>query len=675
MRVLKALLPVFLLSQFLVSQTAPLHSIDVTDLDRKVDPCSDFYEFSNGDWRASHPIPATMVRWSKRWESGETTKDKLKEILDTAQQDTGAAKGSTEQIIGDYYGACMDESRVNARGIEPLKKWFAEIDAVNDNSGLQPVIANMHDILVTVPFNLSSSTDPHRPAWVLADIGASGYALPDRDYYLKPDARFKEAREKYVEHIAKMFTLVGWDEKSATSGAQTVMAMETRFAEVSLDNVALRDPRTSDHNSTFAQLQSMAPHFDWVGYFKHNQIAQDVDLNVDQPKYMQEFDQQLQQTSLADWKVYLKWQVLHASANALSAPIVEEHFAFFGKYLRGQAEMKPRWKRCVEFTDQYLGEALGQKYTEKYFPPEAKARAQEMVRNILLAMRDDILTRPWMSDETKERAMAKIATFDIKVGYPDKWKDYSKVSVRRNTFFEDYLAGRRFVVDDDRGTIGKPVDRTRWGMTPPTSNAYYNPLWNEIVFPAGILQPPGFDNNAVDAVNYGSIGVVMGHEISHGFDDQGARYDYVGNLRNWWTDSDLKQFQQRGACVANQFDNYFIEPGVHHNGKMVLGESIGDLGGVKLAFLAYEKSLKGKPRPPDVDGFTPEQQFFIAWGQWRGDAIRIEEQRVMMQADPHPTGKYRVIGPLSNLPQFQEAFSCKADAPMVPSADKRCEVW
>ena len=675
MRVLKALLPVFLLSQFLVSQTAPLHSIDVSDLDRKVDPCSDFYEFSNGAWRASHPIPATMVRWSKRWESGETTKDKLKEILDTAQQDTGAAKGSTEQIIGDYYGACMDESRVNARGIEPLKKWFAEIDAVNDNSGLQPVIANMHDILVTVPFNLSSSTDPHRPTWVLADIGASGYALPDRDYYLKPDARFKEAREKYVEHIAKMFTLVGWDEKSATSGAQTVMAMETRFAEVSLDNVALRDPRASDHNSTFAQLQSMAPHFDWVGYFKHNQIAQDVDLNVDQPKYMQEFDQQLQQTSLADWKVYLKWQVLHASANALSAPIVEEHFAFFGKYLRGQAEMKPRWKRCVEFTDQYLGEALGQKYTEKYFPPEAKARAQEMVRNILLAMRDDILTRPWMSDETKERAMAKIATFDIKVGYPDKWKDYSKVSVRRNTFFEDYLAGRRFVVDDDRGTIGKPVDRTRWGMTPPTSNAYYNPLWNEIVFPAGILQPPGFDNNAVDAVNYGSIGVVMGHEISHGFDDQGARYDYVGNLRNWWTDSDLKQFQQRGACVANQFDNYFIEPGVHHNGKMVLGESIGDLGGVKLAFLAYEKSLKGKPRPPDVDGFTPEQQFFIAWGQWRGDAIRIEEQRVMMQADPHPTGKYRVIGPLSNLPQFQEAFSCKADAPMVPSADKRCEVW
>ena len=675
MRIFRALLPLILLSQLTLSQTATLHSIDVTDLDRKVDPCNDFYEFSNGTWRANHPIPATQVRWSKRWESGETTKDKLKDVLEDAEQDKTAAKGSTDQIIGDYYGACMNESKVNARGIEPLNMWFAAIDAVKDNGGLQPMMAGLHDILVTVPFNLSSSTDPHKPTWVLADVGASGYSLPDRDYYLKPDARFKEAREKYIEHITKMFTLVGWDQKSAAAGAQTVMTMETKFAEASLDNVALRDPSSTDHNSTFAQLQAMTPHFDWAEYFKHNQLAQDVDLNVDQPKYMQEFDRQLQQTSLADWKVYFKWQALSSSAAALSAPLVEEDFAFYGKYLRGQAEMKPRWKRCVESTDRFLGEALGKKYAEKYFPPAAKARAEEMVRNILLAMRDDILSRPWMSDETKERAMAKIATFNPKIGYPDRWKDYSRVDIRRDAFFEDYLAGRRFIVEDDLQTIGKPVDRGRWGMTPPTSNAYYNPLWNEIVFPAGILQPPGFDNNAVDAVNYGSIGVVIGHEISHGFDDQGAKFDYLGSLRNWWTDNDSKQFQVRGACVANQFDNYFIEPGVHHNGKFVLGESIGDLGGAKVAFLAYEKSLEGKPRPPDIDGFTPEQQFFIAWGQWRGDAIRIEEQRVMMQSDPHPTGKYRVIGPLSNLPQFQQAFSCKADSPMVRPADKRCEVW
>jgi putative endopeptidase len=675
MSMLKALLSILLLSPVLFSQTAALHGIDVTDLNRKVDPCIDFYEFANGTWRTNHPIPATMVRWSKRWESGETTKDKLREVLDAAENDTSAAKGTNEQIIGDYYGACMDESRINARGIEPLRKWFTEIDAVKDNAGLQSVMADMHDILVTVPFNLSSSPDPHKPTWVLADLGASGYALPDRDYYLKPDTRFKEAREKYLAHIIKMFTLVGWDQKTSGAGAQTVMAMETKFAEASLDKVTLRDPSATDHNTTFAQLQAMAPHFDWADYFKHKQLAEGVDMNVDQPKYMQEFDRQLQQTSLADWKIYLKWQLLHSTAEAVSAPIVEEDFAFFGKYLRGQAEIKPRWKRCVESTDQLLGEALGKKYAEKYFPPEAKARAEEMVRNILAAMRDDILSRPWMSDETKERAMAKIATFNPKIGYPDRWKDYSKVDIRRDAFFEDYLASQRFVMEDDRQTIGKPVDRGRWGMTPPTSNAYYNPLWNEIVFPAGILQPPGFDNDAVDAVNYGSVGVVIGHEISHGFDDQGAQYDYLGRLRNWWTDNDLKQFQQRGACVADQFDNYFIEPGVHHNGKLVLGESIGDLGGAKVAFIAYQKSLEGKPRPADIDGFAPEQQFFIAWGQWRGDAIRIEEQRVMMQADPHPIGKYRVDGPLSNLPDFQTAFHCKPDSPMVRTADKSCEVW
>jgi putative endopeptidase len=383
----------------------------------------------------------------------------------------------------------------------------------------------------------------------------------------------------------------------------------------------------------------------------------------------------MQQTPLADWKVYLKAHLLDAAAQALPTPFVDESFAFYGKYLGGATENKPRWKQCVESEDQLLGEALGKKYVEKYFPPEAKARMQDMVKNLLAAMKDDISTRPWMSDETKQRALAKIATFHPKIGYPDKWKDYSKVDIRRDAFFEDNVEATKFVVEDDRQTIGKPVDRDRWGMTPPTSDAYYNPLLNEIVFPAGILQPPAFYPDAVDAVNYGAIGVVIGHEISHGFDDQGAQYDEVGRLKNWWTDADLKKFQERGACVVDQFDHYFIEPGVHHKGKLVLGESIGDLGGAKIAFMAYQKSLEGKPRPPDIDGFTPEQQFFIAWGQFRGDEMRIEQQRVMVQTDPHPMAKYRVNGPLSNLPEFQKAFSCKADAAMVRPLDKRCEVW
>ncbi|MGA7754740.1 MAG: M13 family metallopeptidase [Candidatus Sulfotelmatobacter sp.] len=680
MRIRKAWLSTLFVSMllspsFLLSQSAALHSVDLSDLDRKAAPCEDFYEFANGTWRANNPIPASMVRWSRRWQAGEASKDKLHEILEAATADKSAAQGSTEQIIGDYYGACMDESRVNARGIEPLQPWFAKIDAARDMVSLQLVMAELQDIIVNAPFALGGQQDPHKPSWVLADIGASGLGLPDRDYYLKPEPRFKEAREKYIAHVTAMLKLGGWDAKSAAAAAQTVMSMETKLAEATLDNVALRDPASTDHNTTFAQLQAMAPHVDWSAYFKHKQLPTDVDMNVDQPKFLQEVDRQMQQTPLADWKVYLKWQLLDSTANSLSAPFVEETFAFNGKYLAGATEMKPRWKRCVESTDYLLGEALGKKYVEKYFPPEAKARMQEMVRNLLTAMRDDILSRPWMSDDTKEKAMAKVATFQQKIGYPDKWKDYSHVEIRRDAFFEDVIAGRKFVEEDDRTTIGKPVDRGRWGMTPPTSDAEYNPLMNSIEFPAGILQPPAFDMNAVDAVNYGAIGVVIGHEISHGFDDEGAQYDFLGRLRNWWTDTDLKNFQSRAACVADQFDHYYIEKDIHHNGKLVLGESIGDLGGAKIAFLAYQKSLEGKPRPADVDGFTPEQQFFIAWGQFRGDEIRPEAQRLMVQTDPHPIAKYRVIGPLSNLPEFQKAWSCKADAPMVRPEGKRCDVW
>jgi putative endopeptidase len=635
MRILKIALFVCLSPFMMFSQNSSLHGVDLGDLDRKTDPCNDFYQFANGTWRANNPIPASMTRWSKRWAAGEANKDRLKDILQEVSQQKNAPKGSPEQLIGDYYGACMDESAVNARGFDPIKPFFAEIDGIN----------------------------------------ASGFSLPERDYYTKTEPRFVETREKYKQHIAKMLELTGASSSDATAAAQTVLQMETKFAEASLDTVALRDPSATDHKSTFAQLQAATPHFDWVSFFKHKQLPQDVALNIQEPKYMQEVDRQLQQTSLADWKTYLKWELLQSYATYLSAPFVNEDFAFNDKYIGGQAEIKPRWKRCVESNDRLLGEALGKKYVEKYFPPEAKARMQELVKNLLAAMKDDILSLTWMSDETKQKAMAKLATFNPKIGYPDHWKDYSSVNIRRDAFFEDAVEGRRFVVEDDRQTIGKPVDRGRWGITPPTSDAYYNPLLNEIVFPAGILQPPAFDAKAIDAVNYGAIGVVIGHEISHGFDDQGAQFAADGSLQNWWTADDLKKFKERGACVVDQYENYFIEPGIHHKGKLVLGESIGDLGGAKIAFLAYQKSLQGKPRPADIDGFTPEQQFFIAWGQFRGDAIRPEQQRLMVESDPHPIAKYRVNGPLSNLPEFRQAFSCKPDAPMIRAEGKRCEVW
>ena len=672
---IRMLLVVILSASLLAAQEAKtsLKGVELGDMNRSIDPCTDFFEYANGNWRAQNPIPASMVRWSRRWRSGETVKDDLKLILDEAARNKTGTKGSTEQIIGDYYGSCTDEARVSAAGLKPLEPWLNEINGAKDIAALQQTMARLHDIGVTVPFALSGSQDPHEPTMILANISANGLSLPERDYYLGAEDRFKEARTKFAEHVTKMFKLTGSDDATAAAASKTVLDMETHLAEASLDPASLRDPKATDHKTPFAQLQAMAPHVQWSDYFAHMMLPKDVAINVDEPKFMAEVDRQMQSLPLADWKTYLKWQLLNSTASDLSSALVEEDFAFNGKFLNGATEMKPRWKRCAESTDELFGEALGKEYVARHFPPEAKARMQALIQNILAAMHDDILTLTWMSEETKQRALTKLSKFNVKVGYPDKWKDYSSVTVGHDNYWDNALAGRRFNVEDNRSTIGKPVDRGRWGMTPPTSNAYYTPLLNEIVFPAGILVPPAFDVNASDAMNYGAIGVVIGHEVSHGFDDEGAQYDEFGALKNWWTDDDLKKFKQRGACVVNQFDNYFIEPGVHHNGKLVLGESIGDLGGAKLAFKAFQKSMEGKPRPADVDGFTPEQQFFIAWGQWRGDAVRIETQRVMVQNDPHPIGKYRVNGPLSNLAEFQKAFSCKAGAAMV--RESRCEVW
>jgi len=673
MRFQRLLLILLACSASLFAQGTAPKGIQTADLDRKADPCNDFFQFSNGTWRANNPIPASQSRWSRRWEAGEAAKEQLKVILDDVSRHTDWPHGSVEQLIGDYYGSCMDETRINKLGIAPAKPMLAEIDAIKTPADLQRMVRRLHDLFIFVPFALGSTPDNHNPNQVIADVGASGLGLPDRDYYLKPEQRFQEAREKYLVHVANMFKLAGYDDAKAKSAADTVFQMEKKLAEASLDNVALRDPTATDHKTSFEDLKKLAPAVDWTGYFESAKISR-ADLNVDQPKFMQEVDRQFRETSLADWKTYLKWHLLHNAASGLSEPFVTENFFFYGQYLSGSKEQKPRWKRCAEATDQLLGEALGKKYVEKYFPPEAKAKAQEMVKNILAAMHDTIESLEWMTPETKKKALEKLSTFNPKIGYPDKWKDYSSIKLSRDSYWNNRVSAVKWNVDDDRSLIGNPLNRGLWGMTPPTSNAYYNPLLNEIVFPAGILQPPAFSADAVDAINYGGIGVVIGHEISHGFDDSGAQFDAQGRLNNWWTPDDLKNFQARTSCVVRQFDGYFIEPNIHHNGKLVLGESIGDLAGAKIAYLAFKKAQQAKPSPT-VDGFSPDQQFFIAWGQWRGDEIRPETQRLMIQGDPHPVAKYRVVGPLSNLKEFQQAFSCKADAPMVrPSAD-RCEVW
>jgi len=658
----------------LVFAEEPLKGIELSDLDRSVSPCTDFYEFSNGAWRASNPIPASMSRWSRRWKAGEDAKGQLRSILDETSAKKDWPKGSVDQLVGDYYAACMDTSARNAAGVKPLAPYFAEIDAMKTTADVGRMIEKLHGLGIPVPFGVTAGSDNHNPNDVIAQIYASGLGLPDRDYYVKTEQRFVDARVKYLEHVEKMLVLAGWSPARAKAAASAVFAFEKKLAEASLDNIALRDPRATDHKVAFAALQKMTPAFDWTGYAKAAGFPAG-DVNVNEPAFMAQVQALLTKAPIGEWKIYLRWQLLDTIASDLSDPIVDEDFAFKGAYLRGEKEQKPRWKLCAQSTDRLLGEALGRKYVEKYFPPEAKARMQELVKNLLLAMKETVEGLDWMSAETKTKALEKLSTFNPKIGYPDTWKDYSKVPVSRTAYWSDVAAARKFNVDDDLATIGKPVDRGRWGMTPPTSNAYYNPSLNEIVFPAGILQPPAFSVEANDAVNYGAIGVVIGHEISHGFDDQGSQYDALGRLENWWSPEDLKKFQEKTRCVVEQYDKYEVEPGVAQKGRLVVGESIGDLAGARIAYRAFEIAQKGKPPMPTVDGFTPDQQFFIAWGQFRGDALRPELARVMAQGDPHPIAKFRVIGPLSNLPEFAKAFGCKPGSPMVRDDAVRCDVW
>jgi len=657
------------------AQEHGLKGIETADMDRTVKPCDNFYDYANGSWRASNPIPAYMDRWSRRWQAGELNKDQLRKILDEVSAAPPQTKGSPARLIGDFYAACVNVKAVDAAGAAPLKPYLDRIDAIKSLADLERELQELESMGVAAPFGFQSTQNAHSPNDVIADVGASGLGLPDRDYYVKTEKRFEDARAGYLSYVAKIFTLAGASESEAKADAKAVMEIETALAQASLDNVALRDPHAIDHLQNMEGLQKMTPHFSWSEFFKDAGIQPGV-LNVEQPKFMAEVEHQLVSAPIANWKAYLRFQLINNSADALSQPFVDAHFNFFQKELAGVSELKPRDTRCAEQTDALLGEALGQEYVKRYFPPEAKQRAQTMVANILAAMHDALNDLDWMTPATRQKAQEKLAAFHVKVGYPDKWKDYSSVKISRDDYFGDVIAGSRFLVADDRSTIGKPVDRNRWGMTPPTSNAYYNQLMNEIVFPAGILQPPAFSMTYTDAVNYGAIGVVIGHEISHGFDDQGAQFDATGKLENWWTPDDLKKFQAKTSCVVKQFNGFKIDgpDDIHINGNLVLGESIGDLAGLKIAYLAFKKTAQGKSEEK-IDGFTPDQQFFIGWGQFRGDATRPETQKMMVQGDPHPVAKYRVLGPMSNFPPFAAAFGCELGSAMTRSDADRCVVW
>jgi putative endopeptidase len=666
------LLIVFLISTIL-GQTR--HGFDLASLDKNTPACNDFYQYANGGWLAANPIPAAYSSWGVANVLDEKNRDVSHEILESLAANTNAVKGSAEQKVGDYYASCMDEAKIEKEGIQPIAPVFERIAAIKDTKGLQEAIAHFHSVGLSVIFNSGSIQDFKNSAEVTFGIFQGGLGLPDRDYYTKPDDDSKKTRDAYVQHVAKMFGLMGDDAAKASAEAQTVMTIETKLAEASMTRVERRNPARIYHPMTVAQVKELAPAFDWVAYMQKLGVPEKTNVNVGMPDFFAKaVNPMLTSVPISDWQTYLRWHVINYTASALSSPFVDEDFNFKGKVLQGAKENLPRWKRCVAGTDRVLGEALGEVWVKKAFPPSAKARALDMVRNLEAALQDDIGTLSWMSPETKKQALTKLQAFLNKIGYPDKWRDYSALSIDRGPFVLNRVHADAFEVKRDLNKIGRPVDRTEWQMSPPTVNAYYNPLINEIVFPAGILQPPYFDAEADDAYNYGGMGSVIGHEMSHGFDDTGAQFDATGNLKNWWTEDDLKNFKARAQCVIDQFNGFEVEKGLNVNGNLVVGESIGDLGGLVIAYSAFQKATAGKPKKV-IDGFTPEQRFFLGYARGWATNMRPELARLITKTNPHPLPKFRVNGPLSNMPQFAEAFSCKAGDPMVRPEKDRCQIW
>ncbi len=655
----------------LIAQAKP--GIDPANLDTAVKPCEDFYSFANGGWLKSHAIPSDKARYGAFEEVSERNRAILQQILTETSAKTAWAKGSVQQKVGDFYASGMDEATIDKRGLTPLKPVLATIEGLQDVKHLPTLLAKLHNQGLGGGFGFYVGQDAKESTRYLGSLSQGGTGLPDRDYYLKDDARSRDIRAKYELHIAKMFVMVGDSPALAAARARVVVDFETRLAQVQWTRVEMRDPQKRYNKRTLAKLVAEAPGFDWQGYFK----ARGVDikeLNLSQPSYFQAFGKLTSEVPATQWRTYLRWHALSACANLLPKAFGEEAFAFHGKVLEGTPEREPRAKRIEAATNGSLGEALGQLYVKVAFPPEAKAKVLAMIENMRIALRERITNLDWMGAETKAQAIVKLNAFGVKVGYPDKWKTYG-FDVKRDDYFGNVRRASAFRIQENLAKLGKPIDRTEWGMTPATVNAYYSPSMNEIVFPAGILQPPFFDPKADDAVNYGSIGFVIGHELTHGFDDSGSQFNAEGNLKNWWQEADKKAYQSRTDLVVQQYDAYEPIKGEHVNGKLTLGENIADIGGLKIAFAAYQNSLKGKTVPAPIDGFTGPQRFFLgAATVWRNH-IREAALSLRLKTDPHSPGRQRVNGPLSNLPEFYEAFSCTDGQPMKRDEKVRPSIW
>ncbi|HET9181761.1 MAG TPA: M13 family metallopeptidase [Candidatus Angelobacter sp.] len=647
-------------------------SFDASALDKSVNPCVDFYQFSCGGWMKNNPIPPDQAAWGRFNELAERNRAELRGILEKAAN--AKDRDPNEQKIGDYYASCMDVAAINGKGIAVLKPEFDRIDAIKSKSELPSLLASLHRDGIDVFFGFGSGPDFKNAKEVIAQADQGGLSLPDRDFYLKTDPKSVELRKQYVQHVTNMFKLMGDAPEKAAQEATAVMNIETALAKGSMDRVSRRDPANVYHKLTAQQWQALTPVLSFPRYLTAIDAPKFSSLNVVNPDFFKALNAELSNTSLDDLKTYMRWHLVHGQAEVLPEPFDKENFDFFGRILTGAKEQRARWKRCTASVDNDLGEALGKFYVEKYFPPEAKARTLAMVKQVEDALRRDITGLDWMTEATKKQALIKLDAIQNKIGYPSKWRDYSKLKIVRGDALGNSLRANAFEVNRELQKIGKPFDKSEWLMTPPTVNAYYSPDENDINFPAGILQPPFYDFKADDAVNFGGIGAVIGHELTHGFDDQGRLFDAQGNLHDWWTKADAKAFEQRAQCIVNEYDGFVAVDDVHEKGKLTLGENTADNGGLRIALMALLASMPHDPHvPAKLDGYTPEQRLFLGWGQVWCQNVRPQAARLQALTNEHSLGRFRVNGVVSNMPEFEKAWGCKAGQPMVRR--DACRVW
>ena len=644
-------------------------SVDM--LDKTVDPCNDFYAYACGKWLARNPIPADRSSWGRFNELAQRGEFIVRDILENAAVDRpGRSVG--EQKIGDYYASCIDESAIEKTGTKPLEQDFQSIDGLRSKDDIPKEIARLHREGTDVLFGFDSESDFKNASLIIAQVDQGGLGLPDRDYYFKDDPKSVELRAKYVAHVQKMFQRLGDDPSKAVTEAKAVMEIETALAKTALDQTSRRDPQKIYHKMTYQELTALAPSFNWNAYFEGVGAPKFDSLNVVEPDFIKNLQDVLTAHPLDEWKMYLRWHVVHSNAPMLPLAFVNENFDFFSKTLQGTKELRPRWKRCVSYADNDLGDLVGQIYVQQTFGAEGKERTLAMVHDLEKALGEDIKHLPWMGDETKKQALVKLAAITNRIGYPDKWWDYSKLEIVRGDALANSQRANQNDLQRRLDKIGKPLDKRDWPYPPMTVNASYNPLENNITFPAGILEPPFYDKQADDAMNFGAIGAVIGHELTHGFDDQGSQFDADGNLRDWWTASDKKQFEERTACIQNQYGSMIAVDDLKLNGKLTLGENTADNGGMRIAFMAMLATFGGK-EPVPIDGLTAEQRFFLGWAnvwcQNRTKAI----SRMMVTVDPHSPPRDRVNETISNMPEFREAYHCATTAPMVNQ--NACGVW